>query len=52
LTGNTWPSSPPIFLHANKFTLKILLTIIVPHTKAELIINISIRFEYQIKIIT
>jgi hypothetical protein len=29
------------FLHANKFILKLLLTIIVPHTKAKLIINIS-----------
>jgi hypothetical protein len=31
LTGNTWLSISSIF-HANKFTLKILLTIIVPHT--------------------
>ena len=30
-----------LFLYANKCTLKILLTIIVPHTKAKLIINIS-----------
>jgi hypothetical protein len=29
------------FLHANKFILKLLLTIIVPHTKVKLIINIS-----------
>jgi hypothetical protein len=29
------------FLHANKFILKLLLTIIVSHTKAKLIINIS-----------
>jgi hypothetical protein len=29
------------FLHANKFILKLLLTIIVPHAKAKLIINIS-----------
>jgi hypothetical protein len=29
------------FLHANKFILKLLLTIIVPQTKAKLIINIS-----------
>jgi Ni,Fe-hydrogenase I large subunit len=30
-----------LILYANKFTLKILLTIIVPHNQAKLIINIS-----------